>query len=81
VNDKKVDIPSFSVSVGDKISVALNDTTKKFLQALVADNSRNVPEWLEFSKVNLTGEIKRLPEKHDIAIIANEQLVVELYSK
>jgi small subunit ribosomal protein S4 len=81
VNGKKVDIPSYSVSVGDKITAVSGDATKKFLQTLVADNSRNLPEWLDFSKVDLTGEIKRLPEKHDVAIIADENLVVELYSK
>ena len=81
VNDKKVDIPSYRVSVGDKISIAAGDARKKFLQTLVADNSRNVPEWLEFSKVDLKGEVKRLPEKHDMEILADVQLVVELYSK
>lgn len=82
VNDKKVDIPSYSVSVGDKITIAPNEATKKFLQTLVADNaSRTLPEWLEFSKVDLTGLVKRLPEKSDVAVIADEQLVVELYSK
>ncbi|MDR0303680.1 MAG: 30S ribosomal protein S4 [Chitinispirillales bacterium] len=82
VNDKKVDIPSFLVSVGDKISIAASESTKKFLQALVADNlSRNLPDWLEFSKVDLSGIIKRLPEKQDIAAIADVHLIVELYSK
>jgi small subunit ribosomal protein S4 len=81
VNDKKVDIPSFKVSAGDKITIAAGEARKKFLQVLVADNSRNVPEWLEFSKVDLKGEVKRLPEKHDIEILADVQLVVELYSK
>jgi small subunit ribosomal protein S4 len=82
VNGKKVDIPSYIVSVGDKITIVPKDGTKKFLQALVADNSsRNLPEWLEFSKVDLTGIIKRLPEKSDISVIADEHLVVELYSK
>ena len=82
VNDKKVNIPSYVVSVGDKITAASNEAAKKFLQTLVADNaSRTLPEWLEFSKVDLTGLVKRLPEKHDIAVIADESLVVELYSK
>ncbi|MCL2844025.1 MAG: 30S ribosomal protein S4 [Chitinivibrionia bacterium] len=81
VNDKKVDIPSYKVSVGDKITIAAGDDRKKFLHALVADNTRSVPEWLEFSKVDLKGEVRRLPEKHDIEVIADVQLVVELYSK
>jgi len=82
VNDKKVNIPSFLVSVGDKISIAPSEATKKFLQALVADNlARSLPEWLEFSKVDLSGVIKRLPERQDIAVIADEHLIVELYSK
>jgi len=82
VNGRKVDIASFSVSVGDKITIAPSEATKKFLQTLVADNaSRTTPEWLEFSKVDLTGIVKRLPEKSDVTVKADENLVVELYSK
>jgi len=83
VNDKKVDIASFVVSVGDKIGVAPSESTKKFLHALVmgGNTSRTAPDWLEFSKVDLTGIVKRLPEKLDVTEIADVHLVVELYSK
>lgn len=82
VNGKKVNIPSYRVSAGDQISIAPTEAVKKFIQELVATNAgRSVPEWLLFSKVDLVGTVNRLPGKTDIMPIADEQLVVEYYSK
>ncbi len=82
VNGKKVDIPSYSISEGDKITVRAKDGSKKLLQELIAANAgKDLPEWLTFSKVDSEGVITRLPQKSDIQPIGDEQLVVELYSK
>jgi len=40
-----------------------------------------VPDWLLVDRGNLTGKMVRLPSREDINPIANEQLVVELYSR
>ena len=82
VNGKKMDIASYSVKENDVITVREKDASKKFIQELVAVNAgRECPEWLTFSKVDMTGTITRLPLKSDFTPISDEQLVVELYSK
>ncbi len=82
VNGKKVDICSYSVKAEDVISVRDKENSKKFIQEQIASSlSREVPEWLSFSKVDMAGTVSRLPQKSDIQSIGDEQLVVELYSK
>ena len=82
VNDKKVDIPSYIVSVGSTITV--KEKTKKNAEvnkALEAARSRGVPEWLELDADNYTGRVTADPKREEIKMPLNEQLVVELYSK
>lgn len=82
VNGRKVNIPSFRVSVGDEISLveksrkvgAINDS----LEAVVR---RGVPSWLELDKDNYKGAVKALPDRQEITMPIQEQLIVELYSK
>ncbi len=81
VNDRLVDIPSFLVSEGDIIKV--KDKSKK-LDAIhnslkkVKDSTYN---WLSIDKASLSGTFIQVPERADVPLNANEQLVVELYSK
>ena len=82
VNGKKVDIPSYSVKANDVVSVRDKENSKKFIQEEIAASiSREIPEWLSFNKVDMAGTVSRLPQMTDITPIADEQLVVELYSK
>ncbi len=82
VNSKKVNIPSYMVKVNDVITLKGKD---KFLN-LIRDNieickSRQESSWIEVNQKDLTAKVIRLPEKEDIAIQIQEQLIVELYSK
>ena len=43
--------------------------------------SRLVPDWLEQDTTAYTGTLKRLPTRDDIEPIANEQVIVEFYSR
>ena len=82
VNDRKVNIASYVVRPNDAITVKGKDSSRKLLQDLIASNiDREIPEWMSLSKVDMTGKINRLPEKTDIPTVADEQLVVEFYSK
>jgi len=82
VNGKKLDIASALVKTGDVITVRAKDASKKFIQDQIASNlSREVPDWLSFSKVDLTGTISRLPQRIDMQPVGDENLVVEFYSK
>ena len=82
VNGRKVDIPSYSVRVGDRISV--RTTSQKgpaILHAVEEVKGRGVPEWLSFDSEQLTGRIVSLPTREQINLPVQEQLIVELYSK
>ncbi len=82
VNGRRVNIPSFEVSVGDEIHV--RDKAKKFT---VVEGARDfsshqpVAGWLEVDRENLKGRVLALPKREDINLPVNEQLIVELYSK
>lgn len=82
VNGKKVDIPSYNLKAGDKISILEkfkeNVGLKRSLETL---QKRGVPEWLEVDTGILTGTFKKIPTKDEIALPVQEQLIVELYSK
>ena len=82
VNGKKVDIPSYSLKAGVKVSVSdrfkENPGVKRSLEML---QKRGVPAWLEVDTTALAGTFKKVPTKDEIALPVQEQLIVELYSK
>src|SRR6266480_1116999 len=82
VNGKKVDIPSFSVTEGDVISV-LGRTQKNptIEHAMEEVKGRGIPEWLSFDANTITGRINSMPTREQINLPVQEQLIVELYSK
>ena len=82
VNGRKVNIPSYQVNVGDE--VAIRDSAKKLIiieQATQYAASNPLPAWLEMNFETLTGRILSLPQRKDVSLPVNEQLIVELYSK
>jgi small subunit ribosomal protein S4 len=82
VNGKKVDIPSYTLKAGDRISLLEkhkdNVILKKSLESL---QKRGVPGWLEVDAPSFSGVFKKVPSKEEIALPVQEQLIVELYSK
>jgi len=82
VNGKKVDIPSYTLKAGDKISLLdkykTNVVLKKSMDTL---QKRGVPEWLDVDAGSFSGVFKKVPTKDEIALPVQEQLIVELYSK
>ncbi|MCH7723288.1 MAG: 30S ribosomal protein S4 [Bacteroidetes bacterium] len=81
INEKLVDIPSYSLSAGDVIKV--REKSKK-LDAIHNSLKRikdSTYSWLTIDKANLAGTFVEVPERVDVPLNANEQLVVELYSK
>ena len=81
INDQLVDIPSYILSAGDVVKV--RDKSKK-LDA-IHDSLKRVKDstysWLTVDKANLAGTFVQVPEREEVPLNANEQLVVELYSK
>ncbi len=82
VNGRYVNIPSYQVRVGDRIS--LDEKSKQLETVKVAQEKakeRGIPVWIEFDQSTSTGRILELPKREDISIQVQEQLIVELYSK
>ena len=81
INDKLVDIPSYLLTEGDIIKV--KDKSKK-LDAIHNSLKRikdSTYGWLSTDKAALSGTFLQVPERSEVPLNANEQLVVELYSK
>ena len=82
VNGKKVDIPSFSVKMGDVVTVKAGSAKNTTIQhAMDEVKGRGIPEWLDFDAARTVGTIKSLPTREQINLPVQEQLIVELYSK
>ena len=82
VNGRKATIPSITVRAGAKVSVREKSrTVTRIAGALDALESRSIPQWLEVDKEDFTGSVKALPEREDITMPIQEQLIVELYSR
>jgi small subunit ribosomal protein S4 len=82
VNDKQVNVPSFMVRPGDIIQIreksrkldVIHSSMKRMKEGMM-------PVWLSLDKAALKGTFLNVPERADIPLNANEQLIVELYSK
>ena len=82
VNGKPVDIPSYSVKVGDVISVRDKYADmQRYKDILEVTGTRVVPEWLSADHDNLKGTVVCNPTRAMIDIPVEETLIVELYSK
>jgi small subunit ribosomal protein S4 len=82
VNGKKVNIPSYQVNVGDVISIREGAKKHVIIEQGAQYAAQNpVPSWLEADFANLSGRIVSMPERKDVNLPVNEQLIVELYSK
>lgn len=81
VNGKNVDIPSFSLASGDVISVREKSKKLDAIHNSLRRTKDNVYVWLSVDKATLSGTFLNVPEREDIPLNANEQLIVELYSK
>jgi small subunit ribosomal protein S4 len=82
VNGRKVDVPSFSLKVNDVVEVRGSAASRQLAaRGLELSTSRPVPDWLSFIRDGLKGTVVRLPNREEIQPMANEQAVVEFYSR
>jgi small subunit ribosomal protein S4 len=82
VDNRKVNIPSYQVSVGEEISIRENSKKLPVLELAKEFASHGTqPTWLEVDRDNYKGRVLNLPKREDIQLPVNEQLIVELYSK
>lgn len=82
VNGRRVNVPSYLAGVNDEISIKEksrgNEGIKENLDAVAR---RGVPSWLELNAEAFAGKVKNLPERQELTMPIQEQLIVELYSK
>ena len=82
VNGRKVDVPSFGLKVNDAVVVKSSNVSRQLAtKNLEIATSRAVPDWLSLSKEEFKGTVVRIPTRDEIQPIANEQAVVEFYSR
>ncbi len=82
VNERRVTIPSYRVRPGDVVAVSEGSKKIDAIQENVeAAKNRKTGPWLEFDAEKMAGKFLRLPEREDLALPVNEQLVIEYYSR
>ena len=81
VNGKKVDIPSFNVSVGDEIKLRENSQKNPMFKENFESSILNVLPYISKNEADFSGTLLRYPERNEVPIEINEVLVVEYYSK
>ena len=82
VNGKRVDIPSYQVSIGEVISIREKSRGSEHVKQTLEKNAATmIPKWLELNRENLEAKVVAFSERSDIDFDINETLIVELYSK
>ncbi len=82
INSRKVNIPSFLIRPGDRITSKPSPKSEKQLRGWVESGiSGPLQDWLELNQQDLVGIVKALPTREDVQIPVEEQLIVELCSR
>jgi small subunit ribosomal protein S4 len=81
VNGNKVDIPSYTVKVGDVITLRQRSAEMEIFKSLREGTGMTTPKWLSFDAENLKGTVNSLPAREDIDLQVQENMIVEFYSR
>jgi small subunit ribosomal protein S4 len=82
VNGRTVNIPSFVLRPGDKITIREKSRALvRIKAALEVAARREQPQWLELDRDTLTGTVKAMPMREAITLPIEEQMIVEFYSR
>ena len=82
VNGHRVDIASYLLKEGEVVSVCEKARATDKIKSVVETNgARPVPAWLEVNRDNFEVKVLALPEREQIEVPVEEQLIVEFYSK
>jgi small subunit ribosomal protein S4 len=80
VNGRKVDIPSYTVSVGDVIGLRERSRGLKSIKE-AREGRHHLPNYLEFNEQTMEGKYIRLPERAELSQDIDERQIVEFYSR
>jgi len=79
VNGRRVNVPSYLVRVGDKISIKAAERSQKLIRSSLEElGEPHVQNWLKIDMAKLQAEILAVPTRDDVTIPVEEQLIVEL---
>jgi len=82
VGGHPVDIPSYAVQPGEEVRVRMKSREQASIMAAMDQASRGAPlSWIAVDRETFSGRVLERPARTSIPIAAQEQLVVELYSK
>ncbi len=82
VNNRRVNIPSYQVKVGDVVEIRESSRkTPAVQEAMETVVRRGIPTWIELEKENFKGKLNTFPNREDLTMPIQEQLIIELYSK
>lgn len=81
VNGKKVDIPSYTTKVGDVVAVRQSRRDIEHFKIVKEGVSRVVPKWLSTVAADLSVTVNALPQREDVDLTLQENMIVEFYSR
>ncbi|MCL5055938.1 MAG: 30S ribosomal protein S4 [Firmicutes bacterium] len=82
VNQKKINVPSFTVRPGDKILIRDSSRDKVLLKShLESASSKHIPSWIQMDVSKGEAQVVSLPKRDEIDVSVKENLVVEFYSR
>ena len=81
VNERVVNIPSFTVKPGDIVGVREKSKSLEVIASSLESTSHAGVSWMEWDSDTMRGKFLNLPEREEIPENIKEQLIVELYSK
>jgi small subunit ribosomal protein S4 len=81
INDRVVDIPSYLMTPGEVIKLRDKSKQLDIIHNTLKRTKDNIYSWLAVDKAALTGTFLQIPQREEVPLNANEQLIVELYSK
>ena len=81
VNGKKVDIPSYTTKVGDVVAVRANRRDIEHFKIVKEGVNRVIPKWLTTVAADLSTTVNALPQREDVDLTLQENMIVEFYSR
>ena len=82
VNGRRVNVSSYMVDIGDKISIKASERSKKLIKARLEElGEPHVQNWLRLDMTKLEADIVAFPTREDVTIPVEEQLIVEMCSQ
>ncbi len=80
VNGEVVNIPSYTVKIGDVVGVREKSKSLEAITSSLSSNSKKY-DWLDWNNSDMSGKLLSVPSREMIPENIKEQLIVELYSK